>query len=611
MLKRLLRLRAFIPMVLLLVLLVVGWWLLLDRLVAKGVEEAGASIVGAKVDVGEADVRVGDGVVVLRGLQVANPDAPMTNLVEAREVVANVMMPPLLEKKVVVETLAIRGVRFGTPRATSGALENPPPGSGQLWREVNSWADRIRIPSLSLEGLGGVVDVSALSADSLRTLAHARAMVARVDSMRGAWESRLVALDPRPQLDSARAFVRRLENANPVQLGIAGVTSLVNDGRARLSGITGLRDRLASLDSAVRAGVGALQANVGEFATTRDADLAYARSLLRLPSLEAPSLSPGLFGETAVTWMKPVLYWVRAAERFVPPGLDPKRFPGPRRARAPGTTVHYPGRATYPRFLLLHGETDFAIGGTGTEAGNYVALVRGLSSAPALYGRPIEIAAARTGAVRGPRDVRLAAQLAHGERPLRDSVMLQLSGVGLPGIDLDVVGGRLELGQGNARFSLSRVGDQLDAQLEWVANAVTWVRRDSVVASLRVGTAAWGRDLLWRTLAGIRQVEIDMGLRGRIERPALYVRTNLADALAASLRRELGAEIQRAEQQVRAEVDRLVQPRITEARARLQAVRTEVEQVVGQQLQEAQDLRSRLEEELRRVTRGIPGLRIP
>jgi uncharacterized protein (TIGR03545 family) len=433
--------------------------------------------------------------------------------------------------------------------------------------------------------------------------------------MRPVWEQRLRVLDPRPQLDSARALIERVAKADPVKLGIGGVTQLVNSGRTTLSTLGDTRTRVATLDSAARSGVEQLRGNVQQFVAMRDADLAYARSLLRLPSLDAPTISPALFGETAVSWLKPVLYWVKTAERYLPPGLDPKRYAGPKRARARGTTVTYPGRAMYPRFLLQYAETDLEIGGAGAAAGQYAALIRSLSSAPALYQQPVEIRAGRTAAARGPRELRLAALLQHASRPLRDSVALYVSGLTLPTVDLSAIEGRLSLGQGTSEFTLDRNGDQISARLFWVSSDVNWERLDrqaaAADASLQIGSTAWAKDLLWRTLSGLRRVEVDMRLRGSLDRPRLSVSSNLGDAVVQSLRQELGREIERAEQQVRAQVDRLAQPRVAEARARVDSVRVQVQDVVAARLREVEEVRQRLENELRNLTKGIPGIRFP
>lgn len=612
---RLVRWKALIPLGLVLALLCAGWLLLLDRLVEKGVEETGARLVGAKVDLASADVRLRAGALTLRGLEVANPDAPMTNLVEAEEIVADVMVVPLLERSVVVETLAVRGVRFGTTRQTSGALENPPAESGRLWREVRQWADRVTIPTFSLEGLGGVVNVGAIAADSLESLAVARTTVALADSMRASWRASLAALNPQPQLDSARALMATLQQAQPLRLGLAGVTNLVQSARSTVSAVERLRDDMTALDGTVRTGVDVLHDRVDGLAAARLADYAYARSLLRLPSLEAPDISPALFGDAALSWVQPVLYWVRMMEQHLPPGLDPQRRTGPDRVRRPGVTVEYPGRESWPRFLLRHAEVDLELGGTGVEAGRYVARVRDLTTTPALWGAPATIVAQRSGARRGPRSLRLGAMLDHARRPIRDSVHAVISGITLPTVEVGQIGARLVMGQGDTDFALRRAGDSLSARWFWRAGSVTWERSDAQTLGRSGAQGVAGArvaDLVWRAVSALDQVEIEVRLGGRVTAPAIGVRSNVGEAIARNLRRELGREIEAAERQVRAEVDRLVGERVEQARTQVTALQTGVQQQVATRLEEIRTVEDELRRELERfLGRLPPGLRRP
>lgn len=588
------RWRALVPLVLLLAGLGAAWYLLLDTLVARGVEVVGERVTGAKVELAGADVRLGEGAVRLRGLQVADPDRPMRNLLEAEEVVADLKVLPLLEKKVVVETLAVRGVRLGTPRATSGALDNPPGESGRLWREVRGWAGQVHVPQLNLEGLKGTVNVAAISPESLVTLAWARSLESAADSMRQAWQASLAQLDPGRTLDSARAVVEQLRTAQPLRLGPVGLANLVRSARATTTSVEALRASVTALDSTVTQGVAGLQTGVQGLAQRRREDYAYARRLLRLPSLDAPEISPALFGQVAVEWMAPVLYWVRLAGEYLPPGLDPRRRPGPERLRRAGTTVQFPGRTEYPRFLVEHADASLEIAGAGVEAGRYAARVEGLTTTPTLYGKPARIAVQRLAATRGPKEIQVSALLDHVRAPIRDSLSARLRHVALPSLGLPALGGRLALGEGDIDLDLARSGDSLAGRWLWHADQVTW-ERTAAAANTTL------EELLWRAASGIRRVEIEVRVSGTVAAPAIGVRSNVGDVVAQSLRQAVGQQVQAAEARVRAQVDSLVGGAVADARDRVGTVTSGVRQEVESRLAEVRQVQEELKAQLQRI----------
>ena len=610
------RWKAIVPLGLLLLLLAVASYLFLNTIVEWRVEATGAELVGARVDVESADVRLSEGTVVLRGLQVTNPDRPMTNLLEADEIVVNVRVVPLLEKKLLIDTVALRGMQFGTERTESGALDNLPPGSGRLWREVDQWSRSVRIPPLTLETLGQVVNLDGIRAESLQTLARARAIKDFGDSLGGRWEQELRRLDPRPVLDSTRTLITQLQTADPGRLGVVGLTNLVNAARTNLTAVRGLRGRVTALDSTARGGLTEVRARFDALTSAKAADLAYARGLIKLPTLEAPEMSPAIFGEVGVAWMRPVLYWVRQSERYLPPGLSPRRFAGPKRPRAAGTTVLFPKRFGYPRFLLEYGEATFAIGGAGAGAGAYSLELTGLTSDPALIGRPFEMTASRTEARRGPTDVRVAAQLDHRASPSRDSVEARVAGIGLPTFDLEALGARLALGQGVVEFTFRRLGDQIDGRWHWRSTNATWTRLDpsaeTVAGAARVGSRQWAENLLWRTVSGVRSVDVDVRISGDLRRPALSVRSNIGRVVAQTLRQELGQEVQRIEAQLRARVDSLVQSEVQRASETATALQQRVTEQIRPRVAEVMELEAQLDEEVRKLMRRLPaGIRIP
>lgn len=602
---KLIRWKALIPLVLLKVALVIGWMLFGNAIVRRGVEKIGTVIVGAKVDVAGARVQLARGSVTLRGLQVTDPANPMQNLMEAGELVAAIAARPLLEKKIVIDSLAVRGVRFGTPRQTSGAVPTEKGMLGPVLQRVDDWAKQIRIPSFSLEGLGSVVNISSLSVDSLRTIAAARAIVSGADSARDAWESEIRGFNPRPQIDSAQALLERLKALNLRTLGLQGARDQITTTRATVDNLNRTITQAKALENKVKAGVSSYEDRVTGLAEARLQDYAYARGLVDLPSLEGPDISPALFGQMGLDRIKGLLYWVSVAEQYLPPGLDPRRQAGPKRARASGMTVEFPRARAYPQFLLRYADADFSLSGENLAAGEYQAQIAGVTTQPALYGRPAQFVAQRKGGRVGPSAVRAAAVLDHTRLPLKDSIGAFLSGVGLPTVALPPLSAKVNLGKGVTSLSMLRVGNVLEARFYVRSTQPAWEK---------VGSASKGfaQDLIWRTVSGIKDVEVETLVRGTLTRPSFSVKSNVGTEIARSLRREVGAQVAKAEAQVRAKVDSAVAGQVAAAREKVDGIKAQALAKVEAQRGELEKVKGELEQKIRDLTPRLPGgIRLP
>jgi hypothetical protein len=113
-------------------------------------------------------------------------------------------------------------------------------------------------------------------------------------------------------------------------------------------------------------------------------------------------------------------------------------------------------------------------------------------------------------------------------------------------------------------------------------------------------------------VSGIRDVEIDVQLGGSVKQPTLAVGSNVGRLVAQSLRRELGREIERANTEIRARVDALVQEEVARAQGALASLRGKLGDQIGPLAGEATELEELLEREIRNLTRRLPGgLRIP
>lgn len=609
---RIFRWKAIVPLVLVTGLIVVLWTLYVDRVIRTTVEFVGTDVMGAKVEVDGADLQLRSGMLVLTRLQVTDPRSPMTNMIEVGEIVAQLSVRALLEKKAVVETLAVRGVRFGTRRRESGAVEQDIASRGAVPRRLFAFANSIPTPPLNLTGLGELAQWRGVSADSLRTPQQARAVVAGGDSVKAALEGQLRAADPTPAIDSARALAGRLQGQSPRTLGVTGTARAVTDVRGALAALQDKQRRIAALKTDVETGVGAVRASVASLDEARRADYAYARGLIRIPSLAGPDLSASVFQDLVMERLQPVLDWMARAEQYVPVGLRPRRTAGPERLRMSGTTFEFPKAEHLPTMLVRYAETDVALGGRSALTGAYRAVAQGITTEPAIYGRPLTFFATRTAAATGPERLRVGGMINRVGGVAADSFDAQLSGVGLPSASIAAVGAALSFGRGDMQIFLVRRGEALLARWHVTADSVTWhrTRGDTAAAPSpdvrRLGSQAWADDLLWRTVSGLRNVEIDARISGTISSPSIDISSNVGEALAASLQREVGAEVRRLEARARAEVDRAIQGPINEARARVTQIQNGVQARVAEAETRINEVKAELEARLRELTTRLP-----
>ena len=301
------------------------------------------------------------------------------------------------------------------------------------------------------------------------------------------------------------------------------------------------------------------------------------------------------------------MYWVNMAEQYIPPGLERQMQKGPERVRASGTTVLFPKETVYPSFLARLAELSLAIGGDGAAAGEYEARLVGVTTQPAIYGAPTRFLVSRAAGKVGPRDARISGSLDHRGKPVRDSLAARLSGFPLPTMPLAGLGATVALGDGTSELVLAREGDRLGGRWLWRSTAVTWTRDTTSQPRATSPAMRLVEDALWRAVARIDSVEIEARFSGSVTAPSLAVRTNIADAVAGALKAQLGEEVRRAEQQVRAKVDALVDQKAREARAYADGIKAQAETRIAEERTKLEAQKAALEARLRDLVR-IPGI---
>ena len=598
--RRIFRWKAVGPLLLVFVVLVVLWMIFGDRLVQRTGSEVATDLLGTEVDLSGLRIRETDAAVDLGRIQVADPFNPARNLVETGAVTLDVEPAALLEKKLVIDRLSVRDVTFGTTRATPARTVQGGGYAPTLLRELAQWKQQFDVPVLKLTPIDTLKQL-VLDPGTLGTVHAAEGLIATADSTQQTFRRQVDSLKPQPLIDSARALATRLAGASPTRLGVNGTKDAVQSIRRTLHDIDGMKQRIAAVRQSGEAGLGDLRSGVAALDVARQKDYAFARSLLQLPRFDAPNIGTALFGPVSIDQFQQAAYWAQLVQRYLPPGLRPREEPGPRRLRMAGTSVVFPRENSYPTFLLRQGDLSLSLQSGGARH-SFDATVAGITSDPALYGRPATLAA--NGAVGGDHPLRLSvgAVLDHSGAEARDSLAASVVGVPIPVIRIPGLPFQVDPGAASVGLDFMRVGEEIKASWTLHSTAAAW-RQDSTAAG-----SDPVRNLVWQVVSGLHDLQVTAEISGRWTSPHLSVHSNLDEALATRLKSLLGEEVARAEARARAEVDRLVAPQVQAANARVDAFRGEIDTRVGQVQTDLDKAKSDLTARLRSLSGGLGGL---
>ncbi len=600
------RWKAIGPLALLLALVALLLWLFAEPIAKDTTEEVGTELLGTQVDVGSLDIEAGEASLAIGALEIADPFDSTRNLVEAAQIRLKLNPLALAEKKFVVDSFRLGGMRFGTTRRSPA---RPVKGDGfapQALRSVRQWAQQFDVPILKLTPIDTVKQL-VLNPSQLTTVRAAQALAGRVDSARTGLDRSFKQLDVSGTVDTAKALVTRLRATDARALGIDGTRRAIEDARASLARLEEAKRRVETLERQVTGGVGSLTAGLQTLDQARRKDYAFARGLLQLPSFSAPEIGQAFFGKVSVDRFQQALYYTELARHYMPPGLLPKRDPGPQRLRASGRTIRFPKEHEWPKFLMRLGQIDLLIESDSPLRGAYEAAVQGLTSDPSLYGQPTRIRSSRSaaGSAIASMDVRAVIDHVHPER-VRDSASARLRGVSLPSFTVPGLPFRLKPGVGGADLAFGLSGDRVAGRWSISSDRVAWAL-DSTAPRLNDL-----EQIVWRVVSGLKQLSVDARVSGTVRAPRLSVSSNLDRAIAQRLEAVIGEEVAKAEKLVRAKVDSAVASAVAPVQRQIAEVRTQAQARLGTQRGEVTGVERQLQAEIKRLTAGLaPGIKLP
>jgi uncharacterized protein (TIGR03545 family) len=279
------------------VLLAALWWLLVDGMIECAIERAGTQAVGAKVELAAADLTLAPLGLTLTGLQVTDPDAPMTNAVEVQRISFLMDGLNLLRRKAIINEMTVDGVRFGTPRKTSGAIGKPEPGGTR-----KTAGTKFVLPSAQIPDVRDI-----LAKEELQSLKLADTLRADIQAEQDRWKQQTAELPDKAKFDAYRQRLDKVKSAG--KGGLGGIVGGAGDLAAIQKEINQDLDRITTAKKTFDNNLAQLRKRLDEATKAPEEDLRRLRDKYALSPQGLTNMSSALIAgplgdriDTALRW---------------------------------------------------------------------------------------------------------------------------------------------------------------------------------------------------------------------------------------------------------------------------------------------------------------------
>ncbi len=507
-----------------LVLVLVFWYLLADRLVERLIEETGTKMVGAKVELAKADLSLFPFGLTLQGLQVANPHEPMKNAVEVGRISCKIDAFNLLLRKIIIEEMSMERVRVGTPRTHSGAIPKTPkePSSQEKKREGKLPA--IEIPSFDLASVEKI-----LQKEDLKSVRLAESLQKDMTAEKGKWQKRLAELPDQKKIDEYKNRIEKVRSSS--RGGIGGIVGGAGDALKIQQEIAGEIDRIRRMQNEVSVKLTSWKSQITELEKAPLEDIKHLKDKYGPSSLQTGNWARLLLKGKAQEWVEKALFW---REKLNPLLERPKEKKGKaeivKPIRGKGVDVRYPETHPVPDFLihLLNASLQLDIG-------DLTARIQDITPDPEILGRPLRFMLAGEKLKLASR-VKVEGVLDHIS-PARRSDQIKVAVQGYQTKDLSLSAREdfpLKLMDGNADFDL-----QGTLRKDTIAADLTTTLKSTRFELGKKGESTPWQAAMGSALEGISNFSVKAKVSGPLDHYQVEVSSDLWDQIKNAVQSQL------------------------------------------------------------------------
>ena len=350
-----------------LVLLVIAGASLIDVLIKNQVETHGTNAVGARVDLAAADLSFFPPGLELLGMDITDPAAPMTNAVSIERMHFAVDILQLLKKEIIVEEMAMTGVRFNTPRSSSGAVPGLTPEA--VTPKTSSGCKTLSLPPLKMPSAEDILGKERLQSEQVL-----RKLNEDIADEKRRWTGELDAL-PGPETFAKYQQKMASLTAGGGASGFGALLGAPAELQTMQKDIERDMKRLEQAQADVQKQLARMQRQAKQVSKQISADASRLARKYSLSGDGLQNLSRTLFGGAFCGWVTRVSDWYDRAR-----GRSGTKGPG--ESKPAGDTATEPGYFVWVKHAVTSVELD---------KGRINGTIRHISNQPARAGSPMTL----------------------------------------------------------------------------------------------------------------------------------------------------------------------------------------------------------------------------
>jgi uncharacterized protein (TIGR03545 family) len=377
------RFEAILPFLIVVALIAAYFILFFDTHLRKGIEFVATKANGAEANVASVKTSFVGGSFTLSGLQITDSEKPEFNTLEVGRMHFQFSWDALLRAKFVVQDAAIDNFQVSTRRAKPGFVipKEPDP-------QLDRTEDETKASALAQAGelLKGAVPLDGLSnIGELKSSKRIESLKLELEAKQKEWAEAFKTLPGASEFSSLQNRISQVKiggTSDPMQIQkqITDVTSLVNETNEKINSVKAKGESLNSDIGKFSQSIKSLEDMVKE-------DLKDLESRIKLPKLDAESISKQFFGADMVAKIRKAKRYVALAQEYMPPRRTTEKDVIVAHERAKGRNFEFPTTVSYPRFWLKRAALSSKSEGS-PFGGDVTGELRDVTSNPPLIGKP-------------------------------------------------------------------------------------------------------------------------------------------------------------------------------------------------------------------------------